>query len=42
MIAVVASGPMMSCLEVPNSAYITMAPSATYSPATGVTPARSP
>ena len=42
MIAAVASGPMMTCLEVPNSAYITMAPSATYSPATGVTPARSP
>ena len=32
----------MTCLEEPNSAYITMAPSATYSPATGVTPARSP
>ena len=42
MIADVASGPMMTCLEVPKSAYITMAASATYSPATGVTPARSP
>ena len=42
MIADVASGPMMTCLDVPKSAYITMAASATYSPATGVTPARSP
>ena len=40
--ALVASGPVITCLEVPKSAYITMAPSATYSPATGVTPARSP
>ena len=40
--ALVASGPMMTCFEVPNSAYITIAPSATYNPATGVTPARSP
>ena len=42
MIALVASGPMITCLEVPNSAYITIAARATYSPATGVTPARSP
>ena len=42
MIADVASGPMMTCLDVPKSAYITMAASATYSPATGVTPAKSP
>ena len=42
MMALVASGPMMTCLEVPNSAYITIAPIATYRPATGVTPARSP
>ena len=37
--ALVASGPMMTCLELPNSAYMTMAPIATYNPATGVTPA---
>ena len=38
----VASGPVITCLDVPNRAYITMAPRATYRPATGVTPARSP
>jgi hypothetical protein len=40
--ALVASGPMITCREVPNRAYITIAATATYKPATGLTPARSP
>ena len=36
--ALVTSGPMMTCLEVPKSAYINIEPSTTYNPATGLTP----
>src|SRR5512139_612667 len=42
MMALVASGPMITCRDVPNRAYITIAATATYRPATGLTPARSP